>query len=528
ADPDVAEALAGLAALVAVRDDARATTADAADEPSASEGLLVRVTIAPVAALPAVRAFMVLQRLGALGALHDVRPADPMQDARFDGTLAFRIVPSSPATDADAVAAAVRAAGEIADVRVESVAETSPAPSTPEPASPAAVPAAGRQVRIDAARLDALLDLAAELVPARGRVAAAAARGADALLAGAVADAGRLIGALHEQVLESRLVPVGEVFERMPRLVRDAARATGKRIELTTEGGDVAVDRAVLDALADPLGHLLRNAVDHGIEAADARRAAGKPEAGRVTLRAVRARDAVEVAVVDDGRGVDAARVLERARARGLVGADVTALDDARLLAVLANPGFSTAERVTAVSGRGVGMDAVLARVRAVGGTLALHTAAGEGTTWTLRLPLTLAVTRALLADAGDGATYALPLAHVRETLDLPPEPESDADGRPALRVRDRLPVVGLLGAAVGGAPERSPLRGCREAAVVEVAGRRVALAVPAFGGQPDLVVKRLPDVRGALRIFGGATILDTGAVALIVDVPALLSRLSP
>ena len=193
---------------------------------------------------------------------------------------------------------------------------------------------------------------------------------------------------------------------------------------------------------------------------------------------------------------------------------------------MLANPGFSTAERVTAVSGRGVGMDAVQARVRAAGGTLALHTAPGSGTTWTLRLPLTLAVTRALLADAGGGTTYALPLAHVRETLDLTDDVATGEDGRPALRVRDALVPLVALGAAVGGGG--TPLDGCREAAVVEVAGRRLALAVPAFGGQPDVVVKRLPGVRGALRIFGGATILDTGAVALIVDVPALLSRISP
>jgi two-component system chemotaxis sensor kinase CheA len=171
-------------------------------------------------------------------------------------------------------------------------------------------------------------------------------------------------------------------------------------------------------------------------------------------------------------------------------------------------------------------MDAVLARVRAAGGTLSLHTEAGRGTTWTLRLPLTLAVTRALLADGGNGTTYALPLAHVRETLDLTDDVPTGDDGRPALRVRDALVPVVALGAALGG--RDAGLDGCREAVVVEAAGRRLALAVPAFGGQPDLVVKRLPDVRGALRIFGGATILDTGAVALIVDVPALLSRISP
>ena len=237
------------------------------------------------------------------------------------------------------------------------------------------------------------------------------------------------------------------------------------------------------------------------------------------------------MAVRDDGRGIDPARVLPRARTLGLVGPDVATLDDDQLLRVLASPGFSTADRVTSVSGRGVGIDAVLARVRAMGGTLSLHTEPGQGTTWTLRLPLTLAVARALLAHTGDGASYALPLAHVRETLDLSGEPARDAAGRPAVLLRDELvPLVALSDAVASGAHGRKDddaLAGCTEAAVVEVGARRLALAVPAFAGQPDLVVKRLPSVRGALRIFGGATILETGAVALIVDVPALLTRIS-
>jgi two-component system chemotaxis sensor kinase CheA len=548
AAPDVLDALATLAALTSVH----APPVDASPRSAAptsaagAGGYAVRVRIAPDAALPGVRAFMALQRAAALGQVADVHPpADALQSPSFDRTLAFRLVPTHDDVSPAAIANAVRGAGEIADVHVATPTEESPAVSVhaspvhaspvhavPVPAVPvAAVPVAAvpRQVRVDAARIDALLDLAAELVTARGRLADAAARVGDAALAGAVADVGRLAGALHEQVLASRLVPVGDAFERMPRLVRDAARATGKRVALHAEGADVAVDRAVVDALAEPLGHLLRNAVDHGIEAPAARAAGGKPAAGRVTLRAARARDAVEVSVDDDGRGIDAARVLERAHAAGLVPRDVPALDDDRLLAVLANPGFSTAEQVTAVSGRGVGMDAVLARVRALGGTLALRTRAGEGTTWTLRLPLTLAVSRALLADAGDGATYALPLAHVRETLDL----DDDArGGAGAVTLRgEAIPLIALrsaLAAEPAADDDRGALAGCAEAAVVEVGGRRVALAVTAFGGQPDLVVKRLPEVRGALRIFGGATILESGAVALIVDVPALLSRIPP
>jgi two-component system chemotaxis sensor kinase CheA len=545
APPDPDASLAALRAIDGADADG-ASAHDAIDRPRAGTdaerietgGLRVAVRIARDAALPGVRAFMALQRARSLGEVRDVRPPEEaFQASGFDGAFTLTLLPAS-GLDAAAIERAVRAAGDVERVEVE----------TPRPTVPAAVASASdapvarestvgpRHVRMDAARLDALLDLAGELVTARGRLTAAAAGVGDAALAGAVADVSRLVAALQEQVLESRLVPVAEVFDRMPRLVRDAARATGKRVELETDGTDVAVDRAVLDALGDPLGHLLRNAVDHGIESVDARAAAGKSATGRIFLRAARERDSVAVSVEDDGRGVDASRVLARARERGLVDPHVTALDDDHLLRILASPGFSTAAQVTAVSGRGVGIDAVVARVRQVGGTLSLETRHGAGTTWTLRLPLTLAVARALLARTDDGTTYALPLAHVRETVDLPDETARDAAGHAVLRVRDeQVPLVALHDAVAAGRESGAratagpdPLAGCTEAAVVEVGGRRLALAVPAFTGQPDLVVKRLPSVRGALRIFGGATILDTGAVALIVDVPALLSRISP
>ncbi|MGZ8379497.1 MAG: chemotaxis protein CheA [Gemmatirosa sp.] len=535
APPDPDASLTALRAIDARTTDA-ATWDDAAQgadaEPEVTDGLRVRVRIAADAALPGVRAFLALQRAQSLGEVRDVRPpADAFQADGFDGAFAFTLNPSS-ALDADAIARAIRAAGDVASVDVDAPRAAPPTPGgVPERAPRESSAAAPRHVRMDAARLDALLDLAGELVTARGRLANAAARMGDAALAGAVADVSRLVAALQEQVMESRLVPVAEVFDRMPRLVRDAARVTGKRVELETDGSDVAVDRAVLDALGDPLGHLLRNAVDHGIESGEARAAAGKPATGRIRLRAARERDAVAVSVTDDGRGIEEDRVLARARERGLVDRRLAALDDAQLLGILASPGFSTSERVTAVSGRGVGIDAVMSRVRAVGGTLALQTRAGEGATWTLRLPLTLAVAHALLARTDDGTTYALPLAHVCETLDLTGDTACDADGRAVVRVREELVPLVALGAAVAGISDgrsAGALAGCTEAAVVEVGGRRLALAVPAFVGQPDLVVKRLPSVRGALRIFGGATILDTGAVALIVDVPALLSRISP
>ena len=533
AAPDVDAALRALAAVPTSAAGDRDASANASRvAPLTGEGLLVRVRVAPEAALPGVRAFLLLQRARALGDVQEVQPPESgLLGGDFDGALALRLVPNA-GVDAAEIERALRAVGEVASVEVGDARAT--AAPVAEPAIAAQEHASSpRHVRMDAAKLDALLDLAGELVTARGRLATAASRIGDAVLAGAVADVSRLVASLQEQVLESRLVPVAEVFDRMPRLVRDAARATGKRVELSTEGGDVAVDRAVLDALADPLGHLLRNAVDHGIESAERRAAAGKPPTGRVSVRAVRERDAIAVSVVDDGGGVDVAAVLRRARAVGLVDEDVDTLDDERLLQLLASPGFSTAARVTSVSGRGVGVDAVVARVRALGGTLALRARPGEGTIWTLRLPLTLALARALLARDSTGRCLALPLTHVRETLDLAGSVERSDDGRPMVRVRGECVPLMALGDAVGSERHRlgdgcdDALAACTEAAIVEVGTRRVALAVGTFVGQPELVVKRLPNVRGALRIFGGVSILDSGAVALIVDLPALLSRIT-
>jgi two-component system chemotaxis sensor kinase CheA len=235
-----------------------------------------------------------------------------------------------------------------------------------------------------------------------------------------------------------------------------------------------------------------------------------------------RDRASVRVTVSDDGRGIDRAAVLRKARAAGLLeaDADADAMGDDELLALLARPGFSTAEQVTRLSGRGVGVDAVQAALRAVGGALSLRSVPGQGTAITMRLPLTLAIVRALLARAGD-ETYVMPLTHVRETLAVEPSALVVERGRERLRLRDELLPVVWLRSAVGlevAADDAEP-----EAVVVEAAGQRAALVVDAFAGQQEVVVKRSPPVRGALRIFGGTTILGDGAPALILDAPALL-----
>jgi two-component system chemotaxis sensor kinase CheA len=375
-----------------------------------------------------------------------------------------------------------------------------------------------RHVRVALSRLDTLTNLVGELVVARGRLGAIAARLADPALDDALGETARLVAELQDGIMRSRMVPVWQVFERFPRLVRDTARTLGKEVELEVGGQDIELDRSMLDELGEPVVHLLRNAVDHGIEPPDERAAAGKPRAGRVTLSASRERSAVIVRVRDDGRGIDREKVLARARASGLVDAARRDVGDDEIAGLLARPGFTTAERVTSVSGRGVGIDAVQARVRALGGAMDIRSTPREGTCVTLRLPATLAIVHAVLVRVGE-ETYVLPVAHVTETLRATRELVRDAGARPVIVLRDEvLPLVSLR--EVVGLPA-CDLEG-RRIVVLEVGERRGALLVDALLGQQDVVVKSVDAVRGAAACFGGATILGDGRPALILDVGTL------
>jgi two-component system chemotaxis sensor kinase CheA len=377
-----------------------------------------------------------------------------------------------------------------------------------------------RSVRIDLRRLDNLMNLIGELVITRGRLVQLTAPIDDPALAETVAQTSRLIGDLQDEIMTSRMVPVHQVFDRFPRLVRDAAHSVGKQIDFVIEGKDVELDRSMLDEVGDPIVHLLRNAVDHGIETPDVRRQTGKPPAGRLVLSALRDRSAVAIRVADDGRGIDRARVLARARAQGIVDAGKTELSDEELLRIISRPGFSTAETVTDLSGRGVGVDAVYNRVRGLGGSVDMRTVPGQGTTVTLRLPLTLAIVRSLLARVGE-ETYAVPMTHVSETVELQPAILRSVKGREVLMLREEvLPVLRMRGLMrhEGPAP-----RGLEQVVVVEMAERRAALVVDALIGQQEIVVKQFDGVREGLALFGGATILGDGAPALILDVSSLL-----
>jgi len=486
--------------------------------------------------LKGVRAMIVLTRLRALGTVQGTTPTlERWQDADFDGRL--RVLLRTTAS-ADDLAQAVYGAGEVARAEVKAPA---PAPAAGAFGARAAaglgvagarselrgsglrstgVRAPTRTVRLDAQHLDTLLELTGELVVTRDRLLRAAdSAPADRELRRAARDTARLVTALQSAVLEARLMPAADVFDRFPRLVRDVARELGKEVTLVVEGRELEVDRALLDAIGDPILHLLRNALDHGVESRAAREAAGKPPVATLTLRAVRERAALRIEVRDNGRGIDRAAVLARARAQGLA-VPPSLDDDAELLRLVAHPGLTTAASVTSLSGRGVGVDVVQTRVRALGGQLDLQSVAGVGTTFTLRLPSTVAITRALLVEVG-GRPFAIPAVHVEEVLAWHPTLRVTRPEGPAVTIRDEVVPLVALGERFGLPRSSGAQEDEAHLAIVEQGGRRAALLVDALVAQQDIVVKPLDLVRGSAPWFAGATVLGDGRAALIVDVGA-------
>jgi two-component system, chemotaxis family, sensor kinase CheA len=382
--------------------------------------------------------------------------------------------------------------------------------------APAGADKTHRFVRVDAARLDTLMTLIGELVIARGRLQEVSRKSTDPAMSEAVLQASKLIGSLQTEITTARMVPVGQAFERFERMVRDTAQSLGKKVAFEILGSDIEVDKSVLDEIGDPVMHLIRNSLDHGVETPAERRVAGKPAIARLTLSAARERSSVVIRVSDDGRGVDMNRVLERAISAGLVDKDHGLLSDSEILALIARPGFSTSSQVTDISGRGVGLDVVATKVRSLGGSVELSTDAGAGTEIRLELPTTLAIIHALLARSDD-EVYVLPITHVIETLVVDPSMVRFEDGREILEIRGQsIPAVRLRDKL--GHPPRGRGAHAGHAVVLDLPDGRMTLVVDEFVGQQEVVVKFFDAARGMPQLFNGATILTNGSPALILD----------
>jgi two-component system chemotaxis sensor kinase CheA len=457
-------------------------------------------------------------------------------DRLFAGATALR----------DAVEQASRGGREVRGLEAEQVDlerlldSEVPKALAPAPAASAPAPAPSRPsriesrymarssvVRVEFAQLDHLLNLVGELIIHRtklqelGKALAEmpGARDAARDLLAAVHQVAGVSAQLQETVMDVRMLPIRHVFERFPRLVRDLARETGKEIELILEGEGTRIDKAIIDEIGEPLVHLIRNSVDHGIESPAVRVTNGKTPTGTILLSATQESNHVVITIMDDGAGIDADTVRRKAVERGLLKADDT-LSDRDVVQLIFSQGFSTREAITEVSGRGVGLDVVLKAIERLNGLVEVETVPGVGTKFIIQLPLTLAIISALLVEVAD-RTYAIPLASVVESIKLRGAEVHTINGRETLRIRDRIiPLLRL--ARLFGLPEKEKRE--REYAVIIGRGdKRLGVVVNRLRGQQEVVIKALdPAVSGAEVAMAGATIMGDGRVVLILDVASL------
>ncbi len=404
-----------------------------------------------------------------------------------------------------------------------------PAPKPPAPAGElhdgGATSIADTNVRVDVALLDKLMNLVGELVLSRNQILQFGARIEEA--AGAAQRLNLITTELQEHVMKTRMQPIGNVWSKLPRVVRDLAMACGKQVRIEMIGKETDLDRTILEAIKDPLTHIVRNAVDHGIEAPDVRMAKGKPKTGTLTLRAYHEGGQVNIEISDDGAGVNAEVVRRKALERGVVTAErAAAMSESDLIQLVFLPGFSTAEKISNVSGRGVGMDVVKTNIERIGGTVDLRGTVGRGTTLHIKIPLTLAIVPALIITAGS-ERYAIPQVSLLELVRLEGESVQKAieriHGTPVYRLRGKLLPLVFLGEQLGMSKVGAQTTGQSiNIVVLQADGRQFGLVVDDVRDTEEIVVKPLGKELKGINVFAGATIMGDGRVALILDVLGL------
>lgn len=515
--------------------------------------------------MKSVRALMVLQAIDANGGavLASHPDEEELDNEQFGESFELLVATDKPAESLRAVLLQI---SEVRDVTVKpwqdgssrQVVATSlaSAPSAgeevrePEPQSPPSpagdgeksatshTPAMSQTVRVDVQRLDTLLNLVGELVIDRTRVAQLGREFearfqhddmVDSLLETA-AHIGRITDELQEHIMKARMLPIEQVFNRFPRMVRDLAQKFGKEVRLVMEGQETELDRSVIEMISDPLIHMLRNSVDHGIEPPEEREALGKPRQGTIRLSAQHEENYILIEIEDDGKGMDPAHLREVAVRKGILARDAAErLSDREAFSLIFAPGFSTAEQVTEVSGRGVGMDIVRSNIQRVGGIVEVDSTPGKGTRFSIRLPLTLAIIRALLVRVAS-EVYAIPLSSVLETLKIQPNAVQFVGGHPVIVLRGQtLPLVNLQAHFYAGSFGASPYRN-EEPMFVVVVGlgeRQLGLVVNHLIGEQEIVIKSLSRHLGQIGGVSGATILGDGRIALILEVADIFNNLS-
>ncbi|MFY2563532.1 chemotaxis protein CheW [Corallococcus terminator] len=493
----------------------------------ATQRWAVRLRISPTCQVPGVRAFLVHKRLTNLGTLVDLRPAlEELKAGRIpDGYIQLEIETS---VGEAGIQASLKNVAEVDVVSVKpAVAIALPVvvPTAAAEGGRVSGDSSSRTVRVRTELLDYFLDTVGELMLATARlreVGKVLPENVRPVLDEGVYRLHTLVKDLHDKVMSARMTPLSLITDRLPRAARDIARRKEREVDLVITGAEIELDRAILDELSDPLLHLLRNCIDHGLESPEERIAAKKGPRGRVLVAVKRARDRVIIELEDDGRGMNPAKLKAAAVARGLLPPEVaTRLTDREAFMLSCLPGVSTAKDITDISGRGVGMDAVKRVVESVGGTLEIDSEPGRGTRFTLRLPLTVAVVHLLLVEVGD-EVFGLPIAKVVGA--------TEADGDALSRSRETallphgnslLPVHALD--TLVGVPTPG-MRGVRPFVVMEGDSGRVALGVDRLLGQEEVVLKPLSRPLDLLPGLSGVTILGSGRPVFILDVPRLLS----
>ena len=505
----------------------------------------VKVTLMESCVLRAARSVMVMHALDEIGdVIKSVPPAEDLEQEKFERS--FDIVLAT-ASDAEAVTNAVDTVSEIEDIGVEELDPDALAkPAEPAPAAPAAAAAAPKKaaapakkegakaaapkkqhqsqsVRVDIEKLDTLMNLMGELVINKVRLEQIGQTHRMSDLMETLEQMDRVTGDLQNIVMKVRMVPVSAVFNRFPRMVRDVSKELGKEINLTIEGEETELDRTVIDEIGDPIMHLLRNSLDHGVESPDAREAKGKPRVGEVGLIARHEGNNVVIMITDDGAGIDANKIRRKAVEKGMITQDeADRLDDAEAVRLIFLPGFSTAEKITDISGRGVGMDVVRSKIEALSGHVDVETHIDEGSIFKIKLPLTLAIIQAMLVRVQE-EMYAIPLTSIDSTVNIEPTDIQTIQNKEVIVLRGEIiPIVRMEKAL-----QVPHVKDSEELFVVVVhAGEaKAGIVVDNLIGQQEIVIKTLGNLFAGLKLFGGATVLGDGRVALILDVATMIQQ---
>ena len=505
----------------------------------------IKVTLMETCVLKAARSVMVMNALDEVGdVIKSIPPAEDLEQEKFERSFDVVVATSS---DTEAVQNAVDTVSEIEDIAINALdpdkigKEAAPAPAAaPTPAAaPAAKPAAkkgtpkaaapakkqhqSQSVRVDIEKLDTLMNLMGELVINKVRLEQIGQTHRMSDLMETLEQMDRVTGDLQNIVMKVRMVPVSAVFNRFPRMVRDVSKELGKDINLTIEGEETELDRTVIDEIGDPIMHLLRNSLDHGVESPDDREAKGKPRTGEVGLIARHEGNNVVIMITDDGAGIDADKIRRKAVEKGMISQDeADRLDDAEAVRLIFLPGFSTAEQITDISGRGVGMDVVRSKIEALSGHVDVETHIDEGSVFKIKLPLTLAIIQAMLVQVQE-EMYAIPLGSIDSTISIEATDIQTVQNKEVIVLRGEIiPIVRMEKAL-----QVPHVKDSEELFVVVVhAGEaKAGIVVDNLIGQQEIVIKTLGNLFAGLKLFGGATVLGDGKVALILDVATMIQQ---